>query len=205
MCWCRRWLVSTHSWFQHKVNVARKTLSKGRLLDQSAAKIFTAYAAACIIYGNGQRSGVVTNLRIIEVIEWQPCDYDTDEVVIHYLHHKTGPRQLVVTREIEQTLLEYYKNVRLKIKTKEFTKSNRFFLPPMPVYTQVYRRMTEALSIGKLRPPRPKDYLQESSMMPIWGGWQDTNVIALKKADNITNIQIRMIPCWHIKQSKIFL
>ena len=154
-----------HSWFaqvQHKVNAARKTLSKGRLLDQSAAKIFTAYAAACIIYGNGQRSGVVTNLRIIEFIERQPCDYDTDEVVIPCLHHKTGPQgiaQLVVTRELEQTLLEYYKNVRLKVKAEEFTKSNRFFLTTNGcLYTQVYRRINEALSIGKLRPPRPKDY-----------------------------------------------
>jgi len=115
-------------------------LSGGRF-DQPAAKIFTAYAAACIIYGNGQRSGVITNLRIIEFIQRHSCDYDSDEVVIPCLHHKTGPQgiaQLVVTRDLEQVLLEYYKNVRLKIKADEFTNSNRFFLTTNGcLYTQV--------------------------------------------------------------------
>lgn len=122
----------------------------------------TAYAAACIVYGNGQRSGVITSLRIVEFNRRQPCDFESDEVIIPCLHHKTGPQgiaRLVVTRDIEQLLVEYYNNVRLKIRANEFTNSNRFFLTTNGcLYTQVYRRINEALSIGSLKPPRPKDY-----------------------------------------------
>jgi len=37
--------------------------------DPRDAKLLTAYAAACIIYKNGQRSGVVQNLTIEEFIK----------------------------------------------------------------------------------------------------------------------------------------
>lgn len=101
-------------------------------------------------------------MRIIEFNRRQPCDFDSDEVIIPCLHHKTGPQgiaHLVVARDIEQLLLEYYNNVRIKIRAKEFTNSNRFFLTTHGhPYTQVYRRIKEALSIGSLIPPRPKDY-----------------------------------------------
>ena len=96
---------------QENMQEARITLSEGRF-DKPAAKVLTAYAAAYLLYGNGQRSGVITNLRIIEFNQRQPGDYDTDEVVINCLHHKTGPQgiaHLVVTREHEQLLVEYYK------------------------------------------------------------------------------------------------
>ena len=140
---------------------AREILSEGRF-DKQAAKIVTAYVAACIVYGNGQRSGVVTNLRIVEFNQRQPCDHDTNEVVINCLHHKTGPQgiaHLVVTRDIEQLLVEYYDKVRRKIRALEFSNSNRFFLTTNgSLYTQVYRRIKEALSVGRLKPPRPKDY-----------------------------------------------
>ena len=141
-------------------------LSDGKF-DKAAVRILTAYAAACILYGNGQRSGVITSLRIAEFNQRQPCDYDTtdydtDEVIIPCLHHKTGPQgiaRLVVTRDIEQLLYEYYTNARLKIQAKEFTNSNRFFLTTTGfLYTQVNRRIKEALSIENLKPPRPKDY-----------------------------------------------
>jgi len=140
---------------------ARITLSEGRF-DKPAAKVLTAYAAACLLYSNGQRSGVITNLRIIEFNQRQPGDYDTDEVVINCLHHKTGPQgiaHLVVTRDHEQLLVEYYKKVRQKIRASDFSHSNRFFLTTNgSLYTQVYRRIRDALSVGRLKPPRPKDY-----------------------------------------------
>ena len=157
-------VVSTDKLFiqvQHKVQEARTTLNERRF-DKPAAKILTAYAAAHIVYGNGQRSGVITNLRIIEFNQRQPCDYDTDAVVINCLHHKTGPQgiaHLVVTRNVEQILVEYFKNVRQKIRANEFSNSNRFFLTTGgSLYTQVYRRIRDALSVGRLKPPRPKDY-----------------------------------------------
>ena len=132
------------------------------MFDEPAAKVLTAYVAACIIYGNGQRSGVVTSLRIAEFNRREPCDFDTDEVIIPCLHHKTGPQgiaRLVVPRENEKLLVEYYNNVRMKIRANEFINSNRFFLTTNGcLYTQVYRRIKEALSIGSLKPPRPKDY-----------------------------------------------
>ncbi|XP_065906802.1 uncharacterized protein [Dysidea avara] len=145
---------------QHNVQEARTVLGEG--FDKPAAKILTAYAAACVVYGNGQRSGVVTNLRIVEFNQRQPCDHDTDKVVINCLHHKTGPQgiaHLVVTRDIEQLLVDYYNKVRRKIRTFNFSNSNRFFLTTNgSLYTQVYRRIKEALSVGRLKPPRPKDY-----------------------------------------------
>ena len=101
-----------------------------------------AYVAACIVYGNGQRSEVITNLRIVEFNQCQPCDHDTNEVVINYPHHKTGPQgiaHLVVTRDIEQLLVEYYDKVRWKIRAFEFSNSNRFFLTTNgSLYTQLY-------------------------------------------------------------------
>lgn len=42
---------------------------------------------------------------------------------------------------------------------RAFTHANRFFLTSTGgLYTQVYRRINKSLSVGKLKPPRPKDY-----------------------------------------------
>ena len=153
-------IIFIHPQVQHKVQEARTVLSEG--FDKPAAKILTAYAAACIVYGNGQRSGVVTNLRIVEFNQCQPYDHDIDEVVINCLHHKTGPQgiaHLVVTHDIEQLLVDYYNKVQRKIRAFDFSNSNRFFLTINgSLYMQVYHRMKEALSVGRLKPPRPKDY-----------------------------------------------
>ena len=101
-------------------------------------------------------------MRIIEFNRPQPCDYNSDEVIIPCLHHRTGPQgiaHLVVTCDIEQLLVEYYNRIRRKIRAIEFTNSNRFFLTTNgSPYTQVYRRIKKALSIGRLKPPRPKEY-----------------------------------------------
>jgi len=150
-----------HQQVQQKIQGARATLCEGKF-DKNAAKILTAYAAACLLYSNGQRSGVITSLRIIEFNQRQPCDHDTDEVVINCLHHKTAPQgiaHLVVTRDIEKLLVDYYNKVRQKIRAYNFSHSNRFFLTINgSLYTQVYRRIKDTLSVGRLKPPRPKDY-----------------------------------------------
>lgn len=128
----------------------------------TAVNIVTAYIAACVLYENGQRSGVITNLRIGEFKKRQPCDSDTNEMIIPCLHHKTGAQgiaRLVVTCDIEKMLVEYYTIIRRRIKPKIITNANRFFLTSNGLlYNQVYRRITQALSVGNLKPPRPKDY-----------------------------------------------
>ena len=48
-------IIFMHPQVQHKVQEARTVLSEG--LVKPAAKILTTYAVACIVYGNGQRSG----------------------------------------------------------------------------------------------------------------------------------------------------
>ena len=45
--------------------------------NKHAVNIITVYVAACIVYGNGQRLGVITQLRIEEFKKRQPFDYDT--------------------------------------------------------------------------------------------------------------------------------
>ena len=136
-------------------------MSEGNF-NRKAVKIVTAYVAACIIYDNGQRSGVITNLRIVEFKKRQASEYDSGEMIIPCLHHKTGSQgiaRLVVTRDVEKLLVEYYTTVRKRIRAKELINQNRFFLTSNgSLYNQVYRRMNEALSIGNLRLPAPKDY-----------------------------------------------
>ena len=143
------------------MNLARKELQEGNY-NKTAVDIITAYAAALLLYGNGQRSGVVTNLRIEEFIKRQPCDNDIDKVIIPCLNHKTGPQgiaRLVVTREVETLLVHYYNKIRKKIKPRQFINANRFFLTYHGLlYTQVYRRVNNTLCVGKLKLPRPKDY-----------------------------------------------
>ena len=88
---------------QQRLKAARHTLRER--FDKAAVKILTAYVAASIVYANGQRSGVITTLRIVEFNKRQSCDLiDSDEVIIPCLHHKTGPQgvtHLVVARDIE--------------------------------------------------------------------------------------------------------
>jgi len=135
---------------------------RGGNYNSKATNIITAYLAACILYGNGQRSGVITGLRIEEFLKRESSDLDTEKVIIPCLHHKTGAQgiaRLVVTRNIEALLTDYYANIRKRIQPKKFFHTNRFFLTSTgALYTQVYRRITEALSVGKLKPPRPNEH-----------------------------------------------
>ena len=119
----------------------------------------TAYAAAMILYGNGQRSGVITNLTIGE-FELRE-EEEKNKVIIPCVHHKTssqGIAQLVVTTEIEEVLLFYYEMIRTKL-VPEPGIEDRFFLTfNGGLYTQVYRKLREGLSVDNIEPPVPSKY-----------------------------------------------
>ena len=120
----------------------------------------TAYAAAVTLYGNGQRSGVISNLTISE-FELRE-EEENDMVVIPCVHHKTasqGMAQLAVTTNIEEVLLFYHNKIRTNIVPAEEEHKDKFFLTFYGgMYTQVYRRLREGLSVGNMDPPVPSKY-----------------------------------------------
>ena len=119
----------------------------------------TAYTAAVTLYGNGQRSGVITNLRISEFDLRQ--EEDENLVVIPCVHHKTGAQamaQLAITTDIKDILMYYLKNIRSQIETNDIHKDNFFVAFNGGLYTQVYRKLKDGLSVGNLHPPPPSEY-----------------------------------------------
>ena len=129
-------------------------------MTKFAVDTVTAYAAAIILYGNGQRSGVITNLTISEL---QMREEEEDEkVVIPCVHHKTtsqGLAQLVVTEDSKHLLVYYHEKIRTTIVPAGNTCQDKFFLAfNGGLYTQVYRRMKEGLSVDNIHPPVPSDY-----------------------------------------------
>ena len=122
--------------------------------------IITAYAAALTLYGNAQRSEVITNLTVAEFSMRQ--DEKEGFVVIPCVHHKTGSQglaQLVVTEDCEHMLEYYYNTIKIKIKPAQDIYQGRFFLTfNGQEYTQVYRRIKGALSTRDLCPPQPSHY-----------------------------------------------
>ena len=115
----------------------------------------TAYAAAVMLYGNGQRSGVISNVTISE---FQLREEEEDDmVVIPCVHHKTasqGMAQLVVTTDVEEVLVYYYETIRTKLVPSENEHKDNLFLTFIGgIYTQVYRRLREGLSVGNINPP----------------------------------------------------
>ena len=109
---------------------ARMILHKG-CFNKQAVDIITAYVAACMLYENRPHSGVITNLRVEEFKKRELSDYDTGNVIIPCLHHKTGTQgiaRLVITCDVEKMLLEYYTTIQKKIKARIFSHANRFFL-----------------------------------------------------------------------------
>ena len=129
-------------------------------MTKFAVDTVTVYAAAIILYGNGQRSGVITNLTISEL---QMREEEEDEkVVIPCVHHKTtsqGLAQLVVTEDSKHLLVYYHEKIRTTIVPAGNTCQDKFFLAfNGGLYTQVYRRMKEGLSVDNIHPPVPSDY-----------------------------------------------
>jgi len=118
--------------------------------------------ATCIVHRNGQRSGVITHLKIEDFKKSQSSEYDTGEMIIPCLHHKTGTHgiaRLVVTHDVEKMLVEYYTITRRRIKLKIFTHANSFFLTNSgSLYNHLYQRKKETLSVGNFKLPRPNEY-----------------------------------------------
>jgi len=121
--------------------------------------IITAYAAATIVYGNGQRSGVINNLTIEEYTLRE--EGENDMIVIPCIHHKTakqGPALLAITEEAEEMLDYYYNNIRNQLKPSEGNEEYFFLKHNGTEYDQVYRRIKEALSTPTMTPPQPGLY-----------------------------------------------
>ena len=119
----------------------------------------TAYAAALTLYRNGQRSGVISNLT---TSEFELREEQEDEtVVIPCVHHKTasqGMAQLVVTEDVEAVLLFYEEKICTKIVPEEEHQDKFFLTFNGGMYTQVYRKLREGLSVGNIDPPVPSKY-----------------------------------------------
>ena len=141
-----------------KVSQAIAEVKRGNFIKQHTDAV-TAYAAAMILYGNGQRSGVISNLTIGE-FELRE-EKENNKVIIPCVHHKTsaqGIAQLVVTADIEEVLLFYYEMIRTKL-VPEPGVEDRFFLTfNGALYTQVYRKLREGLSVDNMQPPVPSKY-----------------------------------------------
>ena len=127
--------------------------------SKTSIDIITAYAAATVVYGNGQRSGVITNLTIDE---FNIREEDNDGlVVIPCVHHRTagqGLALLVITEEVEDVLQYYYDNIRNNIVPAEPDLQQYFLKHTGKMYAQVYRRIKEALASDNLIPPQPGLY-----------------------------------------------
>jgi len=66
-----------------------------------------------VLYGNGQRSGIITNLTIEEFNMRE--EGDNDLIVIPCLHHKTAAQKLallVITEDVEDILQYYFDTIR---------------------------------------------------------------------------------------------
>ena len=63
--------------------------------------------------------------------------------------------QLAITTDIEDILMYYLKNIRSQIETNDIHKDNFFVAFNGGLYTQVYRKLKDGLSVGNLHPPPP--------------------------------------------------
>ena len=124
---------------------AFELISKGNC-DNTSIDVITAYTAAAIVYGNGQRSGVITNLTIAEyeMREESYTEESGDMVVIPCVHHKTGAQGLAflaITEEIDDVVQFYYDNIRAKLTPAETATDYLFLTRSGEQYDQVFRRI----------------------------------------------------------------
>ena len=130
--------------------------------DINDVKLLTAFAAAVLVYGNCQRSGVVQNLTIKEFDQRQAADHE--KLIVSCINHKTGPQgraQLVITKQAEHIILMYKQLIREHIQPATGYETLLFLTPTGKQYTQVYRKIKEAARINGLEhfiPPPPKMY-----------------------------------------------
>lgn len=115
----------------------------------SDIKFLTAYSAAILLYGNCQRSGVIQNLT---TDEFDKRENTTDGMVaISCLNHKTGPQGraiLVIPPSGETILMEYKQSIRDHLTPVSGCEHLFFLTPSGSMYSQVYRKICEAISIN---------------------------------------------------------
>ena len=138
--------------FQAKLQQAIDSLTTVYQSDNAA--FLTAYCAARLIYGNGQRSGVVENLTMDEF--QKRTEGEDNKTIITCHEHKTGPQgaaDLVMDKEDDELLEFYLKNVRRHIPSNDETKHLFFLTTNGKRYTQVYRKLKDAMSTTSRESP----------------------------------------------------
>lgn len=115
------------------------------------------------MYGNGQRSGTITNLTIAE-FEMREETYNDecgDMVVIPCVHHKTatqGLAYLVITEDTDDMLQYYYDHIRIRLTPAENCQDYLFLTRAGDQYDQVYRHIKVSLGTKSMVPPQPGLY-----------------------------------------------
>ena len=144
-----------------KLNTAKQNL-KQAIFSPTDIQLVTAYAAALIVYKNGQRSGVVQNLTMEEFAMRRSAKQNF--VIISCINHKTGPQgraKLVVDQEDFSHMLDYKTLVRDYI-IPNVGCDDLFFLTHTGArYTQVYRKIVESIHANHLFvtiPPPPSSH-----------------------------------------------
>ena len=143
-----------------RVNECIKSLK--RSFHLSDIKFLTAYAAAILLYGNCQRSGVIQNLT---TEEFNQREHTSDGMcVISCLNHKTGPQGraiLVIPPSGESILMAYKVSIREHLIPVSGCEKLFFLTPSGTKYTQVYRKICEAVKMNgfdDIELPSPCEY-----------------------------------------------
>ncbi|XP_065919571.1 uncharacterized protein [Dysidea avara] len=145
-----------------KLSKAFENASSGHCNKEEIDTI-TAYAAAATIYGNGQRSGAISNLTVaeFEMREESYSEESGDMVVIPCVHHKTGSQglaYLVISEEVDDMIQYYHDNIRQMITPAANCEHYLFLTRSGEQYDQVYRRIKNTLGTKSMTPPQPGLY-----------------------------------------------
>jgi len=145
------------------INKAHECIaSLKKSFEISDIKFLTAYGAALLLYGNCQRPGVIQNLTMEEFDQRESTS--DGMVVISCLNHKTGPQGraiLVISRSAEHILAEYKTTVRDHLTPGSGCETLFFLTPSGSMYTQVYRKIREAVKMkgfDDIEIPPPSSY-----------------------------------------------
>lgn len=179
-----------------KLSLAKQAIRKGNFIP-SDIKLLTAYTATILLYKNCQRSGVIENLTIEECkLRWEL----TSNTVLPCVHYKTGSTnpaaKLVVNNDNFKYILDYY----YLIWTNHF-----FFLTHNgSKYTQVYRKIKEAIKVNDIEvevPPAPSAYqIKVTTSLKTTtsdGKWTSTYLIGAEQLNNFTSLLMTVMLLQH--------
>ena len=144
-----------------KLKCAIQQLQSG--MNKNDVLFLTAYCAAMILYYNGQRYGVIENVTIEEFTRRIKNEEGT--VVMTCMQHKTSSTQglahLVFKKTTDELLSKYYSLVHQRIQPKEGASQLLFLTVNGSRYSQVYRKLQEAIKVNKIKDvelPKPSQY-----------------------------------------------